>query len=111
MPGIKSAQGTLNEIRNGELMTEAAAAIYEGLAAVRQLGKPAKITIELTIAPQSKNLVEPIVTITGEVSTKLPKPDVPGTIFMIDDDGNATRNLSRAQHDLGLTIAKATQEG
>jgi hypothetical protein len=54
MPGIKSAQGTLNEIRNGDLMTEAAAAIHEGLAAVRSLGKPAKITIELTIAPQSK---------------------------------------------------------
>lgn len=111
MPGIRGAQGTLNEIRNGDLMLETAAAIHEGLAAVRQLGKSAKITIELTIAPQSKNLIEPIVTITGEVSTKLPKPDVAATIFMIDEDGNATRNLSRTQPELGLTIARSTQEG
>jgi hypothetical protein len=105
MPGIRSSQATLNEIRNGELMHELAAEIHNALMAVRTQGKPATVKVELTITPQNKHLVEPYITISGEVSSKLPKPEIPGTIFMIDEDGNPTRNLTKSQSDLSLSIA------
>lgn len=105
MPGIRSAQATLIDIRNGKLLEELAVEIHTAVAAVKQLGKAAKVTVTLDIRPQTKELTDPIITITGEVDSKLPKPDVPATIFAIDEDGNPTRNLTRAQSELGLTVA------
>lgn len=109
MPGIRPAQATLIDIRNGKLLEELSIEIHDAVAAVRHLGKAAKVTITLEIKPQSKNVIDPIITITGEVESKLPKPDVAATIFAIDEDGNPTRNLSRAQSDLGLTVAGETK--
>lgn len=107
MAKIRPAQAILNEIRNGELMVELAAAIHEATGMVADLGKPAVVTLKITVdMPKNmKNLSDPYLVITGRVATKLPETEAAQTLFKVDEDGNATRNLSRAQSDLPLSIA------
>lgn len=107
MPAIRPAQATLNEIRGGELLVELAAAIHDAANAVVDHSKKATITItlEIDIPKNMKGMAEPYLVVSGEITTKLPKPDTPLTIFGVDTDGNLTRNLSRSQNDLPFTIA------
>jgi hypothetical protein len=102
---IKSAQATLNELRDGQVMNELAAAIHEATKAVKEHGKAATVTLDITVKPfQTKGLAESPITVLAEVSSKLPKPEVPSTLFYIDGDGNPTRQPTR-QNDLpGVTV-------
>lgn len=102
---IRSAQSILIEIRRGALMEELSAALHEAACAVKDYGKAATVSVQITIKPQTKNMADPIVAVEAEVSTKLPKPDVEATIFGLDEDTNLTRNLSRQQDDLPFSIA------
>lgn len=104
----RSALQILAELRDGNVIIEASEAIKTSIAAVVEHGKPATVTIELTIAPLRKgaeNLTEAPLVFTGEVKTKLPKADPEATLFFVGDDGNATRNPGERQPALGLTVA------
>lgn len=107
MANIRPAQATLNEVRNGDLMTELAAAIHEAVGAVEEHQKKAVITvtIEIDMPKNMKNLSDPYLVLTGEITSKLPKADSPQTLFSVDGEGNLTRNLQRAQDDLPFKIA------
>lgn len=104
---IRSAMTILPELRNGRTVIDLSGAIHEALAAVRQHGKKAVVTLELTIAPvTNQGLIEPAVVIVPEVRSKLPTETPDSTLFFIDADGNATRHLERAQSELtGIRIA------
>jgi hypothetical protein len=105
---VRPAQATLNEIRGGDLLEEIALQIHEAVAAVNEHQKKAVLTIvlEIDMPKNMKNLSDPYLVMTGECTSKLPRADTAQTLFKVDDDGNLTRNLQRAQTDLPLSIHK-----
>lgn len=105
---IRPAQAILNELQDGLSLKQLAQAFHDAIAAVREHGKPATVTLLITVGTLEgqHHLIEPPIIMTAEVSTKLPKAKAPATIFFVDQDGNATRNQTR-QQDLGLTVAAA----
>lgn len=105
---VRSATSILTEIREGRAVVELGDEIHRAIAAVKEHGKPAKVTVELTIAPLrggAENLVEAPLVFTAEISAKLPQPDPEKTLFFVDGEGNATRNPGERQQGLGLTVA------
>lgn len=107
---IRSAMQILPEIRDGHAIVELSQHIHNAIAAVKEHGKPAKVYLELTIAPGGKgyeNLIEAPLLFTGEAYSKLPEPDPIKTLMFVDADGNPTRNPAERQKDLGLTVAGA----
>lgn len=105
----RSATSILTEIRDGAAVNELSEAIHEAVQAVKQHGKPAKVTLDVTIAPLRKgteHLVDAPMGFTAEVSSKLPKPDPDVSIFFVDGDGNPTRNQPERQTSLGLSVAR-----
>lgn len=107
----RPATAILAEIREGRLVIELSEAIKEAIAAVNEYGKPAAVTLELSIAPLRKgaeNLIEAPLVFTGEVTSKLPKPAPEATLFFVGADGNATRQPGERQPGLGLTVAAAS---
>ena len=110
---IRPAQAILNEIREGEAMGELAQAFHDCIANVREHGKPATVTVTITVGTLGESqhkLVEPPIVIRAAVKTKLYEPEPPATVFFVDQDGNATRNQTR-QQEIALSVAVATQEG
>ncbi len=110
---VRPAQAILNEISDGKALEELALAFHDAIAAVREFGKPASVTLAIkidTLGADQHKLVEPPVIFTHEVATKLPKAPPPATVFFVDADGNATRNQTK-QQELALTIAAKTVEG
>jgi hypothetical protein len=105
---IRSATSILAEIREGRAVAELGEAIHTAIAAVKQHGKAAKVTLELTIKPTSdgsEKFVEAPLFFSAETSSKLPQPEAEKTLFFVDGNGNATRNPQERQHDLGLRVA------
>lgn len=109
---IRPAQAILNELQDGQALNQLAYAFHDAIAAVREHGKPATVTLQITVGTLEgqHNLIEPPIIMTADIVSKLPKAKPPATIFFVDQDGNATRNQTR-QQDLGLTIAGASQQG
>jgi hypothetical protein len=108
MSSVRSATSILTEIRDGHAVVELGDEIHRAIAAVKEHGKPAKVTLELTISPLrngAEKLIEAPLAFTAEISSKLPQPDPEKTLFFVDAEGNATRNPSERQQDLGLRVA------
>lgn len=108
MSKMRSAMSILPELREGRAMVELSEHIHLAIAAVREHGKAAKVTLEITIAPlrgDAEKLVEAPLTFTAEAYSKLPEPDPEKTLMFVDNDGNPTRNPAERQKDLGLTVA------
>jgi hypothetical protein len=108
---VKPAQSTLNALSDGHVMAELAQAIHEAIGAVNAQNKAATVTLTVTIAPMKKDakLIDSPLLISGEVSTKLPRPDAAQTLFYVDDEGNPTRTQTR-QPDLALSISKGQEQ-
>lgn len=112
MSNTRSALAILAEIRNGEAIVEMSEHIKTAIAAVQELGKPAEVTLKITIAPLRKgaeNLIEAPLVFLGETALKLPKVDPEATVFFVDADGNPTRNPNERQQALGLSVAQAAK--
>lgn len=107
MSNTRSGTAILAEVRDGQLVIELSEQIKAAVAAVHEHNKAARVMVELTISPWkgTEKLIEPPVIIVGEVSSKLPKPESPATLFFIGEDQNLTRNAGTRQSDLGLSIA------
>lgn len=102
MTQMKSAQATLNELRDGMVMVELADKLHEASQAVKTFGKPATVTIELVLAPikgGTQGLMEQPITIAAEVKAKLPKEETPTTVFFVTDSG-PSRDMTRRQSSL-----------
>lgn len=102
---IRSAIALLPEIRNGHAVNELSEQIHEATQAACDHGKAAEVTLTIRIKPISKNKhVEPAMSFTAEVSSKLPKPDPEETLFFVSQDGQPTRQPSRNEN-LPFTVA------
>lgn len=113
MSTIRSATSILTEIREGRAVIELGAEIHRAISAVKDHGKPAKVTLEITIAPLrngAEKLVEAPLSFTAEVSSKLPQPDAEKTLFFVDGEGNATRNPGERQQGLTLSVAGSAEK-
>lgn len=111
MPQIKPAQATLNALRDGQIMNELAQAIHDATCAMTDHNKPATVTLTMTFEPMkgvTAGLRETPLIVRAEVTTKLPKPEAPTTLFYKDEDGNPTQQAPARQPALGLTVAPAT---
>lgn len=109
MANIKSAQSTLVEMRDGQCLEEMAQAIHDAIAAVKLHGGKAVVSLDITIKPLKtghNKLVEPPLIFTGTVTAKLPTPPEEDTIFYVDDNGDPTREMTRVQRGLDLTVAR-----
>lgn len=110
----RSAMQILPEIRDGRAVDELSEHIHKAIAAVKEFGKPGKVTLEITIAPLRKgaeNLTEAPMVFVGEVYSKLPEADPEATVFFMDAAGNATRIPQSRQKDLGLKVANIAGAG
>lgn len=104
MNPIRPALETLSELDEGRFMDKLAVRIHEAVNAVTTFGRPAKVTVTIDIDTLKKNIVEPVITMEAEITTKLPKPESPKALFFVDADGNPTTKQQR-QRDLGLSVA------
>lgn len=105
---IRPAQVTLNALNGGATMTELAQAIHDATGAVRGQNKPATVTLTISFEPMkgvAAGLKEAPLLARAEIATKLPKPELPTTLFYVDDDGNPTQQAPARQPALGLSIA------
>lgn len=106
---IRPAQATLNEIRNGELLTELAHAFHAAIANVREHPtKVSVINVQIRVGvldAQKSQLVNPPIIMVGKVTTKPYVPEPEATLFFVDNDGNATRDLVREPELPGLKVA------
>lgn len=107
MPQIKPAQATLNSLEDGQIMNKLAQAIHDATVSVRDEGKPAEVTLKIRFEPMkevARGLKEAPIIAEAEVTTKLPKPDLPQTLYYLDEDGNPTRSAPERQPELGLSV-------
>lgn len=109
---VTPAQATLNALSEGQIMAELAQSIHDAVAAVNAHNKPASVTLTIAIAPMKKDgrLADAPLLISGEIGSKLPRPDPAQTLFYTDDNGNPTRTRTR-QPDLPLSIAHEVSNG
>lgn len=115
---IRPAQAILLEIREGQLLNELACAFHNAIANVREHGKGCEVIVKIKIGTMDSSkhkLVEPPILMQGKVVEKLYEPEPNATVFFVDAEGNATRNLTR-QETLNLTAvagggAPAAAEG
>lgn len=105
---MSAAITTLQNLRDGKTLEQLGVAIHDAINAVEAFRKPGKITLEITVAPFGTKGVSGMVTMTAEVSTKLPKPDPEETPFYVDMNGYPTVNQERTRQ-MGLNIAAAPQ--
>lgn len=77
---------TLREIRRGQILEDAADELAKAVRAVDETGKPASLTIQLTIKPASK--AQGAYVITDKVRAKLPELPVGETILFGTPEGN-----------------------
>lgn len=109
--GIRPFFDTLREIRRGEILDDAAALLNKAVKAVDETGKPAKLTIELTIKPAAK--IPGTYVISDKVRAKLPELPVGETILFGTPEGNLqARDPRQVEIDLKAidTPAKPTAE-
>lgn len=102
---VRPAIETLQHLDGTKLLDKLGLAIQEATSATTHLGKKSSITITIDFALLTqKGLTEPALSITGEINTKLAKPDPEAAIFFTDEDGNPTRNATR-QREMNISIA------
>lgn len=107
---IRPALQTLAALEDGLFMDKLAVHIHDAVNAVTTFNKKATITVEISFAPLTKHMAEPVVTATGEISSKLPQPDPHQTMFFVDADGNPTTTQQR-QGGLNFTVATGSTKG
>ena len=105
------ALNTLQNIRQGILLDQLSVAIHDAVNAVQHFGKPAEIIVKIGVLPMGTKGVSDAVAFTGEVSTKLPKPELEQTLFFVDANGNPTTNQERTrQRSFDIATAPAPKE-
>lgn len=107
MSQIRSAQSTLNALRDGQIMNELAAAFRDAALAVKHHNKSAKIILEIIVAPvkgMSGNLIDHPIVMLAEVTTKLPKDDPESSIFFVDEEGPSRHMTARQTSIPGIGI-------
>lgn len=102
---ITPAQVTLNALRDGQVMNELAQHIHDAVVAVEEHHKGASVTLTMEFKPLGTKGVSDAFEIIGEVTSKLPKPPTPSTLFFSDEDGNPSRTRRNQEELPGVTLA------
>ncbi|MFI7532611.1 hypothetical protein [Streptosporangium sp. NPDC049376] len=90
---VRPFADVLRDIRNGQVSDEAAAAMQQLVAAVREHGKKGAMTLTLTVEPMKGN--EAALMVVGEVTVKAPKAPPRAAVFFADTDHNLVRDDPR----------------
>lgn len=98
----------LLQCEKGRVHDKASEIMREAVAAVKELGKPAKVSIEFTITPVKNN--SRVVQIEAKPSAKIPEPPRAPSIFFADDEGGLHRN-DPTQGELWDTNNTAATDG
>lgn len=93
---------TLNALRDGHVMNELTDALHEATMAVEAHGKPATVTLTITIKQIGTQGVSDAMEVIGEVGSKLPKPALPTTLFFVNGDGNLSRTREKQEQLPGI---------
>lgn len=101
---VKSAQATLIELRDGQVLNELAQSIHNAMQAVETFRKPAEVTLSITIKPLGTEGVSDAVEFIAEVTEKLPKAKPPSTLFFVDGDGNPSKQREKQPDLSGLNV-------
>lgn len=80
----------LLQVNKGLAHDKASEELRAAVAAVKELGKPAEMTVKLKITPVKNN--SSVVQIEAATAVKIPKPPVKPAIFFADDEGGLHRN-------------------
>ena len=108
---MRPALEVLRELDDQKFMDKLALALHDATQAVTHFGKPAKVNIVIDIAPLTKQgLVEPVITMESDITSKLPKPEAHKALFFIDENGEATTKQQR-QREIGFSVAADEQQG
>lgn len=83
----------LTQIRGGQAVEEAGRDLQELVQAVRETGKPGKLTFSITVEPDKTD--ESVVTLQPDVTLKIPKRAKAKGIFYMDSHGRLTREDPR----------------
>jgi hypothetical protein len=90
---MQSFLDVLSQIRGGAALTDAAKDLQELVQAVRETGKPGKLSFSITVEPDKAD--ETVVTLQPDVTLKLPKKPRAKGIFYMDRHGTLTREDPR----------------
>lgn len=103
---VRPALETLDRLDGGKLLDRLALAINEATSATTALGKKSRVIISIDIALLTQqHVAEPAISVTGAVSSKLPKSTPESAIFFVDADGNPTNTSTPRQRDLEIRVA------
>lgn len=83
----------LSQIRGGAALEEAGRDLQELVQAVRDTGKPGKLTFSITVEPDKTD--ETVVTLQPDVTLKIPKRAKAKGMFYMDSHGRLTREDPR----------------
>jgi hypothetical protein len=99
---IRPFAAILNDIRAGQVADDAAQAMQELVAAVREHGKKGEIVLKIVVEPMKGN--EDALAVSGDVTLKAPKAAPKAAIFFADPDGNLLRDDPRQAALPGLRV-------
>lgn len=97
---------TVQRHRGGKALDEASAKLAEVVAAVVETGKAGTVTITLKIAPASRG--NGAVTVTDEVTAKIPQSPRPDSFWFASEDGALSKDDPRQKE---LFVPKAVTGG
>lgn len=83
----------LTELNGGDTVAQLTDALSAVRKAVRDYHKVASLTLKITVKPPKEGQTVDRVTITADVTTKLPRSESPADFFWLTDDRDAS--LSR----------------
>jgi hypothetical protein len=90
---MQSFLDVLSQIRGGAALADAGKDLQELVQAVRDTGKPGKLSFSITVEPDKAD--ETVVTLQPDVTLKMPKKPRAKGIFYMDRHGTLTREDPR----------------
>ncbi len=82
---LKSLNALFQSLRGGTMMVDMADALTSAVAAVRDTGKKAVLTLEIVVAPATNTKNNALV-FSDDIKVKFPKPDRDQTIMFANDN-------------------------
>lgn len=90
---VRPFAAVLQDIQGGTVADDAATAMQELVAAVNEHGKKGELTLKVVVQPLKGNATA--LSVSGEVTTKPPRPEPATSVFFHDAAGNLLRDDPR----------------
>jgi len=106
-PELRPFADLLASLGNGRMHRELTETLWDALRKVTETGKPATVTLTLTLKPLDKSEDAPIV-VKDAIKANLPEFDRPESVYYVDHNGNlSTRNPRQPSLDEALVVPEA----